>query len=145
MIVVSANFISYDSCDNMNPFANLFYSSITGTTTQSYRMDTASGHLAICLNSNDKNDTNAFYQKFNEVNQLIFVEMRKLFEMGVADGSIRNDEDIDYLTYTTIYSAVSFFHLYSFTGISFTKSLNLDSDKFVYFTIEHMIAQIKSK
>ena len=55
------------SADNMNPFANLFYSSITGTTTQSYRMDTASGHLAICLNSNDKNDTNAFYQKFNGV------------------------------------------------------------------------------
>lgn len=90
-------------------------------------------------------ETSTFYQKFNKVNQLIFDEMRKLFEMGEADGSIRNDEDIDYLTYTTIYSAVSYFHLYSFTGISFTRSLNLDSDRFVYFSIDHMLAQIKSK
>ncbi len=69
--------------------------------------------------------------------------MRKLFEMGVADGSIRSDEYIDYLTYTTMYSVVSFFHLYTFTGISFTRSLNLNGDKFVYFSIEHMLAQIK--
>ncbi len=85
-----------------------------------------------------------YYKKFFEVDQMIFLEMRQLYELGVADKSIRSDDDIEYLTYSTIYSTVSFFHLYTFTGTSFTKHLKLDSDKFVSFTIEHMLDQIKA-
>jgi AcrR family transcriptional regulator len=89
--------------------------------------------------------TSPFYKKFLEVDQLIFDEMRQLFESGIADKSIRFDMDIEYLTYTTIFSVVSFFHLYTFTGKSFTSHLNLDNDKFVSFTIEQMLDQIKAK
>lgn len=85
-----------------------------------------------------------FYLKFLELDQLIFDEIHHLFEIGIADKSIRSDDEIKYLTYTTIFSAVSFFHLYTFTGTSFTKHLNLDNDKFVAFTIEHVLNQIKA-
>lgn len=89
--------------------------------------------------------TSPFYKKFFEVDQLIFDEMRRLYDIGVADKSVRCDEDIEYLTYTTMYSAISFFYLYTFTGTSFTNHIKLDSDKFVEYAIEHMLDQIKAK
>jgi Transcriptional regulator len=85
-----------------------------------------------------------YYKKFFEVDQKIFQELRQLYDIGLADKSIRSDEDIEYLTYSTIYSAVSFFHLYTFTGASFTNHLKLDDEKFVSFTIKHMLDQIKA-
>lgn len=89
--------------------------------------------------------TSPYYKKFFDVDQLIFRELRQLYEMGTADKSIRSDCDIEYLTYTTIYSSVSFFHLFSFTGASYTNHLGLDSEKFVSFTIDLMLDQIKAK
>lgn len=89
--------------------------------------------------------TSPFYKRFFEVDQLIFSEIRHLYEIGIADKSVRSDEDIEYLTYTTIYSAVSFFHLYTFSGASYTNHLHLDRDKFVTFAIEHILDQIKAK
>ncbi|NAW51938.1 SusD/RagB family nutrient-binding outer membrane lipoprotein [Elizabethkingia argentiflava] len=53
--------------DSQNPFTNYFFASSGRTLSQAFRMDTASGHLAICLNSNDKNDATPFYQKFNGI------------------------------------------------------------------------------
>jgi AcrR family transcriptional regulator len=89
--------------------------------------------------------TSPYYKKFLDVDQLIFEELRELYEMGVADKSIRSDDDIEYLAYANIYTAVSFFHLYTFTGASYTNHLKLDSEKFVSFVIENMLDQIKSK
>lgn len=86
-----------------------------------------------------------YYKRFFEVDQLIFKEMRQLYELGIQDQSIRSDQDIDYLTYGTLYSTVSFFHLYSFTGVSFTSHMKLDSEKFVAFFIENTLEQIRAR
>ncbi|WP_336664534.1 SusD/RagB family nutrient-binding outer membrane lipoprotein [Elizabethkingia meningoseptica] len=69
--------------DSQNPFASFFFSTSAGSQAQAIRMDTASGHLAICLNGNDKNDTNAFYQKFNGV-----VDGRKSRMFTVSAGRV---------------------------------------------------------
>ena len=64
-------------------FANYFFSSSAGEEAQAIKMDTASGHLAICLNGNDKNNTNPFYQKFNGV-----VDGRKSRMFTVTKGRV---------------------------------------------------------
>lgn len=96
-------------------------------------------------NLNKCEATSQYYKKFYEVDEIIFLEIRQLYELGMKDQSICSDDDMDYLTYGSIYSAVSFFHLYSFTGVSFTSHLNIDSEKFVSFVIEHTLDQIKAK
>lgn len=53
--------------DSQNPFANYYYGDAAGNTGTNWDMDTASAHIATCLNSNDKNDPNPFYQKFNGI------------------------------------------------------------------------------
>ncbi|WP_078403473.1 SusD/RagB family nutrient-binding outer membrane lipoprotein [Elizabethkingia ursingii] len=68
---------------SQNPFANYFFSSSAGEEAQAIKMDTASGHLAICLNGNDKNNSNPFYQKFNGV-----VDGRKSRMFTVTKGRV---------------------------------------------------------
>jgi len=86
-----------------------------------------------------------FYKQFMNLDKQIFDKLLDIYHLGFADKSIHAEGDVEYLTYSSIYSAVSFFQLYRVTGESYTRHLGLNSEKFVTITIEQMLSQIKGK
>lgn len=84
------------------------------------------------------------YRKFVEIDQLIFESFRKIFVQGQADGSIRSDLDVDQFSCSTIYIAVGFFQLVSFTGDTYPKHFGYEKDSFIQFSIQRLLELIKA-
>jgi AcrR family transcriptional regulator len=94
--------------------------------------------------SDDAGLDSPFYKKFNELDGNLFEGLRQTYLKGKEDGSIRSDLDTDELAFSTIYVAVGFFQLLSFSGDTYTKHYGFDKDKFVRFTIERMLDSVKT-
>lgn len=94
--------------------------------------------------SDDAGLDSPFYKKFNELDRNLFEGLRQTYLKGKEDGSIRSDIDIDKLAFSTIYVAVGFFQLLSFSGDTYTNHYGFEKDEFVRFTIERMLDSIKT-
>lgn len=85
------------------------------------------------------------YRKFIEIDKLLFESLRKIFVQGQEDGSIRSDLAIDQLAFSTIYIAVGFFQLVSFTGDTYPKHFRYEKDSFIQFSIDRLLESIKAE
>lgn len=85
-----------------------------------------------------------FYKKFIELDRNLFEGLRQTYLQGKEDGSIRSDLDINQLAFSTIYVAVGFFQLVSFSGDTYSKHFGFEKDEFVQFTIERMLESVKN-
>lgn len=97
------------------------------------------------FNSENLEESSPNYRKFMEIDQLIFESLRRIFVQGQEDGSIRSDLAVDQFAFSTIYIAVGFFQLVSFTGDTYPKHFGYEKDSFIQFSIERLLESIKAK
>ena len=93
--------------------------------------------------SENTDQPTTYYQKFNELDRLLFEELRQVFVLGQEDQSIRNDLSINQLAHSTIYTAVGLFQLLSFTGETYTKHFGYDKEAFVQFSIDRILETVQ--
>lgn len=96
-------------------------------------------------NSENTEQVSLNYRKFMDIDELLFESLRKIFVQGQEDGSIRSDLAIDQLAFSTIYIAVGFFQLVSFTGDTYSKHVGYQKDFFIQFSIDRLLESIKSE
>jgi AcrR family transcriptional regulator len=116
-----------------------------------YKFITKHPDLAKLINqrryfkSENLEESSPNYRKFMEIDQLIFESLRRIFVQGQEEGSIRSDLAVDQFALSTIYIAVGFFQLVSFTGDTYPKHFGYEKDSFIQFSIERLLESIKAE
>ncbi len=88
--------------------------------------------------------TSSNYRKFIELDNLLFISLRKIFLQGQEDGSIRTDLDINQLAFSIIYITVGFFQLVAITGDTYPKHCGYEKDSFIQFSIDRLLETIRA-
>ncbi len=91
------------------------------------------------IKSYSMNKEAPFREKLDEQTLVMFNEIIGLFAAAKSDGTIREDLDVTKLTFSSIFIATGFFHLFSLSGESFAGFLKIGKDAFADFCIERML------
>ena len=85
------------------------------------------------------NVTVPYRGKLEEARNVMFQDIVRLFFAAKKDGSILSDEDINQLAYSSIFVAVSFFHIFSLSGTSYVQLFRLDKETFIKFCMDRLL------
>lgn len=83
-----------------------------------------------------KNINKDKHQEFNDLSELIAIEIEKVIIEGQKDGSIRSDLDSANLARSGQFMLTGFFGIISNSGKSFTSYFSLDLNNFINFNID---------
>lgn len=98
--------------------------------------------LTNLLNKRAKDS--AYKDEVNAFGKQIYTTFYGVFEMGIADNSIKNDLDIDFTMKSFMLSIISFFNTKSLSLNMVLVLKGFNEEKFLKNTINHLIATIRN-
>lgn len=84
-------------------------------------------------------------EEWSKFDSTLFANIAKIVTLGVEDGSMRKDLDPVHATFSLVFMTTGFFKLLSETGNNFTDHFNLDTTRFVEYSMALLFDSIRSK
>lgn len=84
-----------------------------------------------------------YQEQFYAYNKTMFAAINQIFEQGKTDGSLRNDIDAPQLMGSFIFTLTGFFYMYSLSGQSYLKFLDVKESDFIKTTLTLLIDTVK--
>ncbi|PKM62180.1 MAG: TetR/AcrR family transcriptional regulator [Firmicutes bacterium HGW-Firmicutes-4] len=82
-------------------------------------------------------------EKFYAHNKVMFAAINQIFILGKADGSLRDDIDAPQLMGSFVFTLTGFFYMYTLSGQSYLKFLNVEENDFIKTTLLLLIDTVK--
>lgn len=97
------------------------------------------------INSQNSDIELPYQEKFYTHNKVMFAAINQMFELGKTDGSLRSDIDTSQLMGSFIFTLTGFFYMFSLSGESYLKFLNIKETDFIKTTLLLLIDTIKNR
>lgn len=84
-----------------------------------------------------------YQEQFYAYNKTMFAAINQIFELGKADGSLRDDIDTSQLMGSFIFTLTGFFYMYALSGQSYLKFPDVKESDFIKTTLTLLLDTVK--
>ena len=133
-MITSAHQHDCDGLENIRRAYIAFYDFFRNNT-QLLQLMTMEG----IIKSYSENKDVPYRERVDRQTVVMFKSIIDLFVIAKSERRIRSDLDITLLAHSSIFIVTGFFHLFSLSGDSFARFLDIDRERFVIFCIDRML------